>query len=128
MSTLNASPVTPADRKPLVMRTLTALATAGAGALAVVMGLAFLPSNFVSQILGPLLPDAVTGAQQGGQRASSPHTHRLDDALHAQHGTFVSDPYGCLYVFQYLDATLSLTPVRDEHRQQVCRRPTYRHP
>lgn len=103
-------------------RTLGALATAAAGALAVVMALAFLPSNFVSQLLSPLLPSAIASEETRPTGPATARSHRLADALHAQHGTYVSDPYGCLYVFQYLDAKLSLTPVRDENRQQVCQR------
>ncbi len=47
--------------------------------------------------------------------------HRLADALPVQHGTYVRDPYGCLYMFQYLAGSLSVTPVKDGNGQPVCR-------
>lgn len=38
------------------------------------------------------------------------------------HGTYLKDPYGCVYMVEYLASTLSLTPVLDNERQQVCTR------
>lgn len=122
MSTLNASPAAPTKGKARVTRTLGTLATAASGALAVVIALAFLPSNFVSQLLSPLLPSAIASEETFITGAGGARGHRLTDALHAEHGTYVSDPYGCLYVFQYLDSRLSLMPLRDENRHHICRR------
>lgn len=123
MSSLNASPANPATpptAKPLLTRVLAALGTAGLGAFAVLMALSFLPPNFVAQLLAPAIPSAIASDAGAGNTAMEARRHRLADALHVQHGTYVSDPYGCLYMFQYLEAKLSLTPVRDEHGSRVC--------
>jgi hypothetical protein len=120
MSNLNADPAPPPNDKALPARVLAALGMAGLGALVAVLALTFLPPNFVAQLLGPGIPSANASNPGSRNAALEARRHRHADALIAQHGTYVSDPYGCLYMFQYLNATLSLVPVRDENQRQVC--------
>lgn len=124
MSTLNASPATPPNSRTLWARALGALGSAGAGALAVIVVLAFLPpqSDLVSDLLAPAIPSALALEADSRPVMSEMRRHRRNDAGTAQHGMYVRDPYGCLYMFQYIGARLTLVQVVDDHSQPVCAR------
>jgi len=65
---------------------------------------------------------ANTGAPQGDSLLSPAEVRRqqLSHASTAVHGSFVKDAYGCVYVFQYIAAKLTLTPVFDDQNRPVC--------
>lgn len=124
MSTLNTSPVAHLLTTSFWKRVLVTLGIAAAGALAVIMVLAFVPpqSNFLSGLFAPAIPSAQAFGNDSQLIVSEARRHRQQDAKTAQHGMYVRDPYGCLYMFQYVGAQLSLAQVRDDRNQPVCAR------
>lgn len=118
MSNLNEKPAVASNHKPLWMRGLILL---GGGACALGV-LTFFPSSF-AQIRHLLAQPISSAIASDGDKFISPaeaRAQQLSAARTAVHGMFVKDPYGCTYMFQYLAAQLSLTPVLDEHKQPVC--------
>jgi len=45
---------------------------------------------------------------------------QITSARAVVHGSFLKDPYGCIYMVEYIGAKLSLSPLLDEQRQPVC--------
>lgn len=105
--------------KPLWMRTLFILLT---GMGCAFFALAFFPSVFesVTRLLGQPISNANASENNNFISPAAARVQQLANAKTVVHGMFIKDSYGCAYMFQYLSATLTLTPVLDEHKQQVC--------
>ncbi|HJV85523.1 MAG TPA: hypothetical protein VJ698_08580 [Noviherbaspirillum sp.] len=70
-----------------------------------------------------VLPQPITNAF-AAQESMSPAEARkqqIAQARTAVHGSYIKDPYGCVYMFQYVAARLYLVSVLDERGQQVCK-------
>lgn len=108
-------------RKPLWQRALVILGGSAAFTLFV---LTFFPSEFelVSRMVARPISSAVASDGADFISPREARAQRLSRAKTAVHGMYVKDPYGCVYMFQYLSAHLTLVPVLDEHRQPVCGR------
>lgn len=117
MSTLQAEQAADSDGKPTPKRILATMGAGAAGALAVLVVLALLGLG-----ARPAPTSAEPAVRPGHMSPADARRHRHSDALHAQHGTYVRDPYGCLYMFQYLVGSLSLAPVQNEAGQLICNR------
>lgn len=119
MSTPHEPSVVAPSRKSWRQRALVALAGIAACAL---IALLFIPSAF--ERASRLFVEPASGAMAAGSNQfispAEARAQKLAAAKTAVHGMFVKDPYGCVYMFQYLSAQLSLTPVLDENNRQVC--------
>lgn len=96
------------------------LVTAGSilGALAAL--LLFPPALEAARSLFPQ-PIANAFAGQDGMSPAEARKQRIAEARTAVHGMYIKDPYGCVYMFQYVAARLYLTPVLGDHGQQLCK-------
>jgi hypothetical protein len=119
MSNLNEKPVVESIRKPLWQRALIML---GGGTVSALFALTFFPSTFeqAAQLVARPISSAMASDSEKFISPAESRAQKLSAAKTAAHGMFVKDPYGCTYMFQYVSARLSLTPVLDEHKQPVC--------
>lgn len=119
MSNLNEKPAVETFRKPLWIWALIVLGGCTACAF---VALTFFPPVF-EQVKHLAAQPISNEIESGHDKFISPdeaRAQRLSAAKTVVHGMFVKDPYGCAYMFQYLSARLSVTPVLDEHKQPVC--------
>jgi hypothetical protein len=120
MSNPNEKTAVGNTRKPTWQRIVVVATGIGLSALVIVN---FFPSALEYFRRYFALPISSAAASGNGGSPFSPaeaRKHSLSDARIAVHGMFVKDPYGCVYVFQYLAARLSLTPILDEQEQPIC--------
>lgn len=120
MSTLQAGQAEEPGDKPPYKPGLTTVSAAAGGAAAVLVALVVLALLGFGQ--AHVTSGAETDVRRGHPSPAEARRHRQADALYAQHGTYVRDPYGCVYMFQYLAGSLSLAPVQDEHGELICNR------
>ncbi|WP_136419393.1 MULTISPECIES: hypothetical protein [Oxalobacteraceae] len=115
----NEKPVFRQRRMPQWKR--TALMTGGC-VLGTLVALSFYPPTL--EAARSLLPQPISNAiaSQNGKYLSPAEARKqhLSEAGTAVHGMYIKDPYGCVYMFQYVSASLSLIPVVSEHGKQVC--------
>lgn len=104
---------------PLWKRALSVL---GSGVL-VVVALMFYPPAFESarMLLARPIPNAIASDDGNFISPTSARRQQVSDAKPVVHGTYLQDPYGCIYMVEYVAATLSVAPVLDERRQPRCR-------
>ena len=119
MSNLNEKPVGDIPQKPLWQRTLMLL---GAGTACAIFTLTFFPSAFeqVSRMIAQPISSASASEGEDFVSPARARAQKLSRAKTVVHGMYVKDAYGCSYMFQYLSAQLTLTPVLNEHSQPVC--------
>jgi hypothetical protein len=92
------------------------------GCLCALFALLFYPPAF--DAARTLLPQPISSAIASNNKSLAPaevRKQRLTEAKAVVHGMYVKDPYGCVYMFQYVSAQLSLAPVLDEQKQPVCK-------
>jgi hypothetical protein len=120
MSFVNEKPAT-SSRRPLWKR--AAVIAIGTGATALLV-LTFFPPAFESLRYLSTQPIASAFASGAQESAASVQIRgrQIAQAQTVAHGSFVKDPYGCVYVFQYIAARLILEPVLDAYKQPVCKR------
>lgn len=99
----------------------TALVTGGC-VLGTLVAFSFYPPAL--EAARSLLPQPISNAfaSQNGKYLSPAEARKqhLSEAGTAVHGMYIKDPYGCVYMFQYVSASLSLVPVVSEHGKQIC--------
>jgi hypothetical protein len=117
MSNQNDAPAVQHTPRLLRMPLVLVCGTTFAAALA----LLFYPPTFEA-VRGLLAKPISSAIAADDTSLAQRRKHRITDARTAVHGMFVKDPYGCVYMFEYVSAQLSLTPVRDEHGEPVCAR------
>lgn len=120
MSFLNEKPAVQHSHTPLWKRAAVIL---GSSSLCALFALVFYPPAFEAARSLIAQPISSAIASDNGRFVSPAQARRqqLGEASIAVHGMYVKDPYGCVYMFQYVSAQLSLTPVLDEQRQPVCK-------
>lgn len=121
MGNMNQEPAVLRSPKPLWMRAIILFCAAAGSAL---FAVAFYPPMFdaVRSMLAQPISNALAADHDASPSPAQARQHRITDAKTAVHGMFVKDPYGCVYMFQYVSAQLSLVPVLDEHKQALCNR------
>lgn len=119
MSNLREQAAAPPSRKRFWLHAYFMVATACASGL---VALVFFPAAFeqADDRIGYPISNADTSDHGKYISPEETRLQKLSDAKTAVHGMYVKDPYGCVYMFQYLSAQLSLTPVLDAHQRQVC--------
>ncbi|HEX7634062.1 MAG TPA: hypothetical protein VF427_02130 [Noviherbaspirillum sp.] len=120
MSNLNEKPAVETSCKPLWIYAFIVLGGCAACAFA---ALTLFSSLFEQSKPLTAPPPASNETESGHDKFISPdeaRTQRLSAAKPVVSGMFVKDPYGCAYMFQYLSARLSVTPVLDEHKRPIC--------
>lgn len=114
----------PAVHSPTRLPWLLALTVPGIAAICMSAAVVSYPAGF--DLAGMLISQTVSTANASeSEKPQSPtnaHKQQVATATTATHGMFVKDPYGCVYVFQYVAAQLTLTPMMDEHNQHICNR------
>lgn len=105
-------------RLPLWKRLLVALG----GICLVLLALMFYPPAYESarMLLSRPISSAIASDASGVISPSSARRQQVTAARSVVHGTYVKDPYGCIYMVEYVAAKLSLSPVLDDYRQPVC--------
>ena len=105
-------------RLPLWKRMLVALGGAG------LLLLAFMSYPPAYESARMLLFRPISSAMASDADAVlSPSDARRQQVATARtvvHGSYLKDPYGCVYVVEYVGAKLSLSPMLDERQQPVC--------
>lgn len=110
-----------ADSLPRLLLWKRALAVLGAGILVLAALMLYPPAYESARIL--LTRPISSAMASDASRIISPSSARrqqVSDARAVVHGSYLKDPYGCVYMVQYVAAKLSLMPVLDEKRQPVC--------
>lgn len=90
------------------------------GICAVLLALMFYPPAYESARM--LLARPISSALAADAVISPAEARRqqISSARPVVHGTYLRDPYGCVYVVEYIGAKLSLSPLLDDRRQPVC--------
>ena len=105
-------------RLPLWRRILLTL---GAGVVTLV-ALMFYPPAYESARL--LLARPISSAMASDANAvispSSARRQQVSDAHPVVHGSYLKDPYDCVYMVEYVGAKLSVSPVLNERQEAVC--------
>lgn len=119
MSKLNMKSAPPASCKPFWLRTFIVLGSVGATGI---LALAFFPDarQHAGDVVAHSISSAIASDYDTFVSPAEARKQRLSEAKTAVHGMYVKDAYGCIYMFQYLSARLSVTPVLDERQQPVC--------
>ncbi|HYD62243.1 MAG TPA: hypothetical protein VEC35_17915 [Noviherbaspirillum sp.] len=110
-----------ADSLPYLPLWKRALAVLGC-AILVLVALMFYPPAFESARMMLARPISSAIASDAGTiiSPSSARRQQVSNAKAVVHGTYLKDPYGCVYMVEYVAAMLSVVPVLDEQRQPVC--------
>jgi hypothetical protein len=105
-------------RLPLWKRMLVALGSI----CLVLLALLFYPPAYESarMLLSRPISSAIASDTSGVISPSSARRQQVSEARSVVHGTYVKDPYGCIYMVEYVAAQLTLSPVLDDQRQPVC--------
>jgi hypothetical protein len=119
MSILNKKPATQHALGLLWKRIVVLVGSS----VCVLSALMFYPPAFeaVQTLLLQPISSAIASDNDRSLAPSEVRKQRVTDAKTAVHGMYVKDPYGCVYMFQYVSAQLSLAPVVDEQKQPVCK-------
>lgn len=119
MSNLNEKPLVEILRRPLWQRALLMLV---GGSACGIFALTFFPSTFdqVSRMIAYPISNAVASEGEKFISPAQARAEKLSNAKTVVHGMYVKDSYGYAYMFQYLSAQLTLTPVLDAQKQPVC--------
>jgi len=103
-------------RQHVWLRLLVALGAAGLALLAL---MAYPPAyESARMMLARPIPSAM--ASDNTLSPSEARRQKVSTARAVVHGTYLKDPYGCVYMVEYVAAKLSLSPVLDEQRRPVC--------
>lgn len=71
-------------------------------------------------LLSQPIPAAVAADADGTMSPAEARRQQAATARAVVHGTYLKDPYGCIYMVEYVGAKLSLAPLLDDRRQPVC--------
>lgn len=90
------------------------------GLCAVMLALMFYPPAYESARMLLARPISSAIASDSFISPAKARRQQFSSARPVVHGTYLKDPYGCVYVVEYVGAKLSLSPVLDDRRQPVC--------
>lgn len=90
------------------------------GLCAVMLALMFYPPAYESARMLLARPISSAIASDSFISPAEARRQQVSSARPVVHGTYLKDPYGCVYVVEYVGAKLSLSPVLDDRRQPVC--------
>jgi hypothetical protein len=110
-----------ADSLPHLPLWKRALAVLG-GAMLILFALMLYPPAFESARMLLARPISSAIASDAGKiiSPSSARRQQVSEAKAVVHGTYLKDPYGCIYMVEYVAVKLSVVPVLDEQLQPVC--------
>lgn len=115
---MNDKAADPLSRLPLWKRALAVLG----GGVALLVALMFYPPAYESARMLLARPISSAIASDAGKliSPSSARRQQISEAQPVVHGTYLRDPYGCIYMVEYVAAKLSVAPVLDGQRQPIC--------
>lgn len=90
------------------------------GICAMLLALLFYPPAFESARMLLARPISSALASDTVISPSEARRQRISSARPVVHGTYLKDPYGCVYMVEYVGAKLSLSPLLDDRQQPVC--------
>ncbi|OWW19834.1 hypothetical protein [Noviherbaspirillum denitrificans] len=105
-------------RLPLWKRMLVAIG----GICTILLALMWYPPAYESAriLLARPISAAVAADSDGVITPADARRQRAASARAVVHGTYLKDPYGCVYMVEYVGAKLSLAPLLDDRGQPVC--------